>query len=50
MMGIPIEGPTFIYSDNQSVLANTSIPEFALKKKSQLLAYHLVHERVECDE
>ena len=26
-MGIPVEGPTCIYGDNQSVLANTTIPD-----------------------
>jgi len=35
MMGIPVYGPTFIYGDNQSVLANTTIPDSTLKKKSQ---------------
>jgi hypothetical protein len=33
MMGIPCEGPSYIYGDNQSVLANTSIPDSTLKKK-----------------
>ena len=27
MMGIPVEGPMCIYGDNQSVLANTTIPD-----------------------
>ena len=50
MMGIPVEGPTYIYGDNQSVLANTTIPDSSLKKKSQSIAYHYVHERVDRDE
>ena len=37
MLGIPVEGPTCIYGDNQSVLANTTIPDSTLKKKSQTL-------------
>ena len=37
MMGIPVEGPTYIYGGNQSVLANTTIPDSTLKKKSQVL-------------
>ena len=45
MMGIPCEGPSHIYGDNQSVLANTTIPESTLKKKSQSIAYHFVRER-----
>ena len=35
MMGIPVEGPTYIYGHNQSVLANTTISDSTLKKKSQ---------------
>ena len=49
-MGIPVEGPTCIYGDNQSVLANTTIPDSALKKKSQSIAYHFVREGVARDE
>ena len=44
-MGIPVEGPTCIYVDNQSVLANTTIPDSTLKKKSQSIAYPFVHGR-----
>ena len=50
MMGIPCEGPTYIYGDNQSVLANTSIPDSTLKKKSQSIAYHFVREGAARDE
>ena len=50
MMGIPVEGPSYIYGDNQSVLANTTIPESTLKKKSQSIAYHFVREGVSRDE
>ena len=44
MMGIPVNGPSYIYGDNQSVLANTTVPESTLKKKSQSIAYHFVRE------
>jgi hypothetical protein len=50
MMGIPCEGPAFVYGDNQSFLANTSIPDSTLKKKSKSIAYHLVHEGCARDE
>ena len=46
MMGIPCDGPTYIFGDNQSVLANTTIPNSTLKKKSQSIAYHFVREGV----
>ena len=44
MMGIPCDGPAYIQGDNQSVLANTTIPDSQLKKKSQSIAYHFVRE------
>jgi hypothetical protein len=50
MMGIPCESPAFVYGDNQSVLANTTIPESVLNKKSQSIAYHFVREGSACDE
>ena len=50
-MGIPVEGPMYIYGDNQSVLANTTIADSTLKKKkSQSIAYHFVCEGVSRDE
>ena len=50
MTGIPCDGPAYIYGDNQSVLANTTIPESTLKKKNQSIAYHFVREGVSQDE
>lgn len=50
MMGIPVDGPAYIYGDNQSVLANTTIPDSTLKKKSLSIAYHFVREGVARDE
>ena len=50
MMGIPCDQPAYIEADNQSVLANTTIPDSTLKKKSQSIAYHMVREGVARDE
>ena len=50
MMGIPCDLPTFIYGDNKSVLANTTIPDSTLKKKSNSIAYHFVREGCARDE
>ena len=50
MLGIPCNEPSLIYSNNQSVLANTTIPDSALKKKSQSIAYHFVREGSARDE
>ena len=50
MMGIPVIGPAYVSGDNQSVLANTTVPESQLKKKSQSIVYHFVREGVARDE
>ena len=50
MMGITINGPTFVYGDNQSVLANTTGPDSSLKKKSNSIAFHFVREGTARDE
>ena len=50
MFGIQCQEPTFIYGDNQSVLANTTVPDSQLKKKSNSIAYHFVREGCARDE
>ena len=49
-MGIRINGPAFVYGDNQSVLANTLSPDSLLKKKSNSIAFHFVWEGTARDE
>ena len=46
MMGIPINGPSYVYGDNMSVVTNVSRPESTLKKKSNSICYHSVREAV----
>ena len=46
MMGIPVDQPSYIFGDNQSVLSNTTFPHSVLKKKSSSIAYHFVREGV----
>ena len=46
IMGISVELPTYIFGDNQSVLANKSSPYSKLKKKSSSIAFHFVREGV----
>jgi hypothetical protein len=45
MMGVPIDGKTLVFCDNQSVVANATRPESQLKK-SNVIAYHAVREAV----
>jgi hypothetical protein len=49
-MGIPVDDCTYIFGDNQSVLANTTAPHSQLKKKSNSVAYHHCREGVAFDE
>ena len=49
-MEIPWEGPAYISGDNQSVLANTTIPDSTLKNKSQSIAYNFIREGAAQDE
>ena len=46
MMGIPLDGPTYIFGDNMSVIYNTQKPESVLKKKSIAICYHYMRESV----
>ena len=46
MMGVPIDGPVDLYGDNQSVIANTTIPSSVLKKKHNACAWHRTREAV----
>ena len=46
MMGIPIDGPSWMFGDNQSVITSSTIPESTLNKRHNALSYHLVRECV----
>ena len=45
-MGVKIDGPTYVYGDNMSVIHNTSKPKSVLKKKSNSICYHFVREAI----
>jgi len=44
MMGIPLDGETNVFCDNESVFKNSSIPESTIKKKHLSIAYHRTRE------
>jgi hypothetical protein len=46
MFGVPIDGPTNVFCDNEAVYKNTSLPESTLKKKHHAIAYHRCREAV----
>ena len=46
MFGIPIENPTYVFCDNQSVITNSTTPGSKLKKKHVSISYHRVRESI----
>jgi hypothetical protein len=46
MFGVPIEGPTNVFCDNEAVCKNTTKPESVLNKKHHSIAYHRGREAV----
>jgi len=46
MFGIPLDGPTNVFCDNEVVTKNATIPESTLKKKHNSIAYHRAREAV----
>ncbi|KAL7467184.1 hypothetical protein ACHAXS_007438 [Conticribra weissflogii] len=46
MTGVAIDGDTYIYGDNISIIMNTSKLESTLNKKSNAVCYHAVRESV----
>ena len=46
MLGVPLEGPTNIFCDNESVFKNASIPDSTLKKNHTSICYHRSREAV----
>jgi len=46
MFGVPIDGPTNVFCDNEAVYRNTVLPESTLNKKHHSIAYHRCREAV----
>jgi hypothetical protein len=45
-LGIPLEGPAYMFGDNQSVVISGTIPHLKLNKRHNALSYHRVREAV----
>ena len=44
MLGVPLDRPTNVFGDNQSVINNSTIPESPLKKKHVAICHHHIRE------
>jgi hypothetical protein len=46
MMGVPLEGPSNVLVDNNSIVKNSTILTSIIHKKRNLICYHFVREAV----
>jgi hypothetical protein len=46
MFGVPLDGPSWLFGDNQSVITSSTIPHSALNKRHNALSYHKVREAI----
>jgi hypothetical protein len=46
MMGVPIDGATYTYGDNYSVVKIASVPDSVIQKKPNAIEYHAVQKTV----
>ena len=46
MFGVPIDGSTDIFCDNEAVYKNSSTPESRLRKKHHSISYNMIREAV----
>ena len=46
MLGVPLDGSSILFGDNQSMIMNTTVPGSALKKRHSAVAYHRIREVV----
>jgi hypothetical protein len=42
MFGVPIDGPAYVFCDNNGVVENTTIPKSMLTKKHNAINYHAI--------
>ena len=45
-LGVPVQGPTYMFGDNASVVTSSTQPHSPLKKRHHALSYHYVREAV----
>jgi hypothetical protein len=49
MLGAPLDGKSYMFGDNKSVITSGTIPHSSLNKRHNALAYHRVREAIASD-
>jgi hypothetical protein len=44
MMGIPLDGPSWMFGDNESLISSATFPHYTLNKRHNAISYHCVRE------
>ena len=44
MLGVPIEGPSYMYGDNLAIINSSRLPDDTMKKRHNAHSYHRVRE------
>ena len=47
MFGIPLDGPANVFCDNEAIYCNAAFVKSKLKRKHNLICFHLVRKAVE---
>ena len=45
-LGVPVEGPSYVFGDNETIINTASIPHSRLNKRHNALSYHRVRESI----
>ena len=45
-LGVPVDGPSFMFGDNESVVNTASVPHSKLGKRHNILSYHRTREAI----
>jgi hypothetical protein len=45
MLGAPLDGPVWLFSDNKSMIESSSEPSGCLAKRHLILSWHWLHEK-----
>ena len=46
MLGVPLDGPSWLFGDNQAVVNSSTMPSGKLQKRQNILNYHRVREAI----
>jgi len=49
MLGVPLDGQSWLFGDNRSVITSSTLPHSTLSKRWNALSYHRVREAVAAD-